>query len=313
MEAFWLAGAELAVRATAARGAGRRRRGRGRQARPAVGRAARRPRRGRVRRRRRHRRRPPRRRPRGAGRGAGAAARPQRPLPDRLDRRGEGAGHRRAARAELEEFARTEGHPDFATWVGSENYEMRVADGPVLDRPADPRHRARGGAERMSVLAIDAGTTGVTAVVVTPEAARSRPRATRSSPSTSRSRAGSSTRRRRSGRPPSRPPATRCARSTRAELSGGRHHQPARDDPALGPRDARLPAAGDRLAGPAYRRHLRAAARRGPRGPGRRADRAAPRPVLLRHQADVAAPSTSRTPGRWSSRVATRSAPSTPT
>jgi uncharacterized Ntn-hydrolase superfamily protein len=30
-------------------------------------------------------------------------------------------------RKELEEFARTEGHPDFATWVGSENYEMRVA------------------------------------------------------------------------------------------------------------------------------------------------------------------------------------------
>lgn len=31
-------------------------------------------------------------------------------------------------REELEAFARTEGHPDFATWVGSENYEMRVAD-----------------------------------------------------------------------------------------------------------------------------------------------------------------------------------------
>jgi len=30
-------------------------------------------------------------------------------------------------RKELEEFARTEGHPDFTTWVGSENYEMRVA------------------------------------------------------------------------------------------------------------------------------------------------------------------------------------------
>jgi uncharacterized Ntn-hydrolase superfamily protein len=30
-------------------------------------------------------------------------------------------------REELEEFARTEGHPDFATWVGTENYEMRVA------------------------------------------------------------------------------------------------------------------------------------------------------------------------------------------
>jgi uncharacterized Ntn-hydrolase superfamily protein len=33
-----------------------------------------------------------------------------------------------ALREELEEFARTEGQPDFATWVGSENYEMRVAD-----------------------------------------------------------------------------------------------------------------------------------------------------------------------------------------
>jgi uncharacterized Ntn-hydrolase superfamily protein len=31
-------------------------------------------------------------------------------------------------REQLEEFARTEGHPDFATWVGSENYEMRVAE-----------------------------------------------------------------------------------------------------------------------------------------------------------------------------------------
>ncbi len=31
-------------------------------------------------------------------------------------------------RAQLEEFAQTEGHPDFATWVGSENYEMRVAE-----------------------------------------------------------------------------------------------------------------------------------------------------------------------------------------
>jgi uncharacterized Ntn-hydrolase superfamily protein len=30
-------------------------------------------------------------------------------------------------RKQLEEFARTEGHPDFTTWVGTENYEMRVA------------------------------------------------------------------------------------------------------------------------------------------------------------------------------------------
>ncbi|WP_323792800.1 DUF1028 domain-containing protein [Nocardioides sp.] len=31
-------------------------------------------------------------------------------------------------RAELEDFAHERGHPDFATWVGTENYEMRVAD-----------------------------------------------------------------------------------------------------------------------------------------------------------------------------------------
>ena len=68
----------------------------------------------------------------------------------------------------------------------------------------------------MSVLAIDAGTTGVTAVVVTARRARSRRRATRSSPSTSRSRAGSSTRRRRSGRRPSRPPAAALASVRRA-------------------------------------------------------------------------------------------------
>lgn len=32
-----------------------------------------------------------------------------------------------ALREELESFARGAGHPDFATWVGTENYEMRVA------------------------------------------------------------------------------------------------------------------------------------------------------------------------------------------
>jgi uncharacterized Ntn-hydrolase superfamily protein len=33
-----------------------------------------------------------------------------------------------ALRHELETFARDQGHPDFTTWVGTENYEMRVAD-----------------------------------------------------------------------------------------------------------------------------------------------------------------------------------------
>lgn len=34
-----------------------------------------------------------------------------------------------ALRAELEAFARAQGQPDFHTWVGTENYEMRVDDG----------------------------------------------------------------------------------------------------------------------------------------------------------------------------------------
>lgn len=34
-----------------------------------------------------------------------------------------------ALRAELEAFAREQGHPDFQTWVGTENHEMRVDDG----------------------------------------------------------------------------------------------------------------------------------------------------------------------------------------
>jgi uncharacterized Ntn-hydrolase superfamily protein len=33
-----------------------------------------------------------------------------------------------ALRTELEDFARTQGQPDFTTWVGTENYEMRVDD-----------------------------------------------------------------------------------------------------------------------------------------------------------------------------------------
>ena len=31
-----------------------------------------------------------------------------------------------ALRSELEAFARDAGHPDFHTWVGTENHEMRV-------------------------------------------------------------------------------------------------------------------------------------------------------------------------------------------
>ena len=51
-------------------------------------------------------------------------------------------------------------------WVGIENYEMRVDGATGLDRPGWCCAIIRGRA-RVSVLAIDAGTTGVTALVVT--------------------------------------------------------------------------------------------------------------------------------------------------
>src|SRR4051794_25640564 len=69
---------------------------------------------------------------------------------------------------------------------------------------------------------------------------------------------------------------------------GRRYHEPARDGAALGPGDPRVAPSRDRVAGPAYGRDLPQAARRGPRGPGQRADGAATGPVLLRHQADLA-------------------------
>ena len=42
---------------------------------------------------------------------------------------GDAGGHRSACLIvyDFEAYARTEGHPDFHTWVGTENYEMRVA------------------------------------------------------------------------------------------------------------------------------------------------------------------------------------------
>ncbi len=99
---------------------------------------------------------------------------------------------------------------------------------------------------------------------------------------------------------------TTCARH--------RHHQPARDRAAVGPRDPRVVRAG-RSSGRTAARRTSATRLRGrrPRGPGRAADRAAAGPLLLRHQADLARRATSRTPGRWSSPAGTPSAPSTPT
>ena len=227
---------------------------------PAVGGAARRPRGRRVRRPRRHRRRPAGRRPRD----------PVTELARLLDLNdlyltasteeekifltagAEARGRR--------EGARRSGSPDFHAWVGTENYEMRAAPDRRVDRRADPRdrprhrppherprhrrrhHRRHRGRRRRGRVDRGQGLPGVRPAL--PAAGLGRARA-----------------RRRSGRPPSRPPARSLDAGRRRRAAGGRHHQPARDDPAVGPRDARLAAAGDRLAGPAYRRHLRPAAR----------------------------------------------------
>ena len=69
-----------------------------------------------------------------------------------------------------------------------------------------------------------------------------------------------------------------------------RHHQSARDDDRLGPRDRQADPSRDRLAGPAHRRRLRArCATRGARTAGHREDRPAARSVFLRHQDRLAA------------------------
>ena len=95
----------------------------------------------------------------------------------------------------------------------------------------------------MSVLAIDAGTTGVTAVVVTADgriAAKGyqefaqhfpKPGWVEHAPEEIWQATLEATR------------AVARAGTTPRELAGGRHHQPARDGPALGPRDPRAPRA----------------------------------------------------------------------
>ncbi len=68
-----------------------------------------------------------------------------------------------------------------------------------------------------------------------------------------------------------------------------RHHEPARDHGALGSRHGPTGGARDRLAGPPHGRLLRAAQGRRPRARDHAPHRAAARPVLLRHQARLAA------------------------
>ena len=75
-------------------------------------------------------------------------------------------------------------------------------------------------------------------------------------------------------------PPRRCRRSG----GGHRHHEPARDPRRLRPRHRPATAPGHRLAGPADRRHLRRARAGGPPSHGAGDDRAHARPVFHRHE-----------------------------
>ena len=70
---------------------------------------------------------------------------------------------------------------------------------------------------------------------------------------------------------------------------GGRHHEPARDDGAVGPPLRATGGAGDRLAGPAHGGGLRSAQVRRPRARDLAPHRLAARSLLLGHEARVAA------------------------
>ena len=70
---------------------------------------------------------------------------------------------------------------------------------------------------------------------------------------------------------------------------GDRHHEPARDDCAVGPRDRAARGTGDRLAGPAHGRRVPAPEGRRPRSRRRAPHWIAARSLFLGHQARVAA------------------------
>ena len=142
-----------------------------------------------------------------------------------------------------------------ADWAGIG--EPRGADrAGSQDRPGRSRDVAREGrrGEPMSVLAIDAGTTGVTALVVTDDGRIAFPRLPGVHAALPPARLG----RARTGRDLAGDPG-RVSRGTRSSTDaahGHRHHEPARDRGAVGPTEPRGAAASDRVAGPTYRRDL---------------------------------------------------------
>ena len=161
-------------------------------------------------------------------------------------------------------------------------------------RPTSRRQRVLGTLDPTVVsvvLAIDAGTTGVRTLARRRARRRPAPRVPRVPPVLPAARAGSSTTRSTS----STPRARRSPRSPRPSTGrpdgrGDRDHQPARDDRRVGSHDRRAPPPGHRLAGPPHRgRGATQLARRGPRAADPGPHRAGARPVLLGHEAGVAA------------------------
>ena len=139
---------------------------------------------------------------------------------------------RRAGRGARGRAPRPLGQRDFHAWVGTENYEMRVAADGVVDRPAGPRicsATARQGRRPMSVLAIDAGTTGVTAVVVTAQGTHRRQGLPGVRPALPAAGLGRARPRGDLAGHAARRPARSWRRYDASRAAGRRHHQPARD------------------------------------------------------------------------------------
>ncbi len=90
-----------------------------------------------------------------------------------------------------------------------------------------------------------------------------------------------------------------------------RHHQPARNHRAVGPRQRRAAAQRHRLAGPAHGGMVPAHGRQGRRRRARQAHRPADRSLLLRHQARAGCSTTSPAPARRPSAASLPSARST--
>ena len=143
------------------------------------------------------------------------------------------------------------------------------------------------------LLAIDQGTTSTRAILFD-AADAGRDRAAGIRRRSIRRPAGSSTIRRRSGPPPSRPRAPWRRPAPRGRRRGDRHHQSARDHDRLGPRDRQADPQRHRLAGPAAppTPARRCAAGLEPGWSG--AHRAAARSLFLGHQDRLAARSRRR-------------------